>query len=162
MLPENESVSEGSLVGAENEIADVSLGRLVMRLFELVAGAACLTLLAPIFLFVFIAIKFDSHGPIFIRETRYGYKNRVIQVRKFRATTVRSEGGQKAARLTSVGRILRQTGIEELPMLINVLTGEMSIIGSPPSAYPTALLNERKPGITRWAEIFRSQNHTPD
>jgi lipopolysaccharide/colanic/teichoic acid biosynthesis glycosyltransferase len=161
VLPENESVNKGSLVGDASEVADVSLGQLVTRLFELFAGAACLILLAPIFLFASIAIKFDSRGPIFIRELRYGYKNRTIQVRKFRATTVCWKGEQRAPRLTPVGRILRQTGIEDLPMLINVLTGGMSIIGPPPSACPTALLNERKPGITRSAEILRSQNHAP-
>jgi putative colanic acid biosysnthesis UDP-glucose lipid carrier transferase len=154
VLPENESVSEGSLVGDASEVADVSLGQLVRRLFELVAGAACLTLLAPMLLVVFIAIKFESRGPILIRENRYGYKNRVIQVRKFRSTTVCWKDEQRAPRLTPVGRLLRQTGIEDLPMLINVLTGEMSIIGPPPSACPTALLNERKPGIVRWADIF--------
>jgi lipopolysaccharide/colanic/teichoic acid biosynthesis glycosyltransferase len=155
VLPENESVSEGSLVGDASEVADVSLGQLVTRLFELVAGAACVTLLAPILLFVFIAIKFDSRGPILVREFRYGYKNRVIHVRKFRSTTVCwEEGGKRIPRLTSVGRLLRQTGIEDLPMLINVLTGEMSIIGPPPSACATALLNERKPGIVRRGDIL--------
>jgi lipopolysaccharide/colanic/teichoic acid biosynthesis glycosyltransferase len=155
VLPENESVSQGSLVGDASEVAGVSLGQLVTRLLELVAGAACLTLLAPILLFVSIAIKFDSRGPIFIRESRYGYKNRVIQIRKFRSTTVCwKEDGQRVPQLTPVGRLLRQTGIEDLPMLINVLTGKMSIIGPPPSACPTALLNERKPGIVRWADIF--------
>jgi len=152
VLPENESVSQGSLVEDANEVADVSLGQLVTRLFELFAGAACLTLLAPIFLFASIAIKFDSRGPIFTRESRYGYKNRTIQVRNFRSTTVCLQG--ESPRLTPVGRLLRQTGIEDLPMLINVLTGEMSIIGPPPSACPTALLNERKPGIARWADIL--------
>lgn len=149
MLPESESV-----VRDASEVTGVSVGQLVMRLCELVAGAAYLTLLAPIFLFVFILIKFDSRGPIFIRETRHGYKNRVIQVRKFRAATVCSEGEQSVSRLTPIGRLLRQTGIEKLPMLLNVLTGEMSIIGPPPSAYPTAILNERKPGIASWAEIL--------
>jgi lipopolysaccharide/colanic/teichoic acid biosynthesis glycosyltransferase len=155
--PENESVSQGRLVGDAGEVAGVSLGQLVTRLFELVAGAACLILLAPIFLFVFIAIKFDSRGPILIREFRYGYKNRVIQVCKFRSTTICwKEGGQRVPRLTPVGRILRQTGIEDLPMLINVLTGEMSIIGPPPGVCPTALLNERKPGIVRWEDMLRA------
>lgn len=113
-------------------------------------------------LVVVIAIKLGSRGPIFVRETRYGYNNRVIQVRKFRAATVCSKDEQSTARLTPVGQLLRQTGIEDLPMLINVLAGEMSIIGPPPSAYPAASLIERKPGITRWAEILSSQNCAPD
>jgi lipopolysaccharide/colanic/teichoic acid biosynthesis glycosyltransferase len=161
LSPEEESVSEGSLAGA-GDVDVAGQGPLVTRLFELVAGSVCLTLLAPVFLLASIAIKFESRGPIFIRESRFGYKNQVIRVRKFRATTVYSKGEQRAPRLTAIGRLLRQTGIEELPMFINVLAGEMSIIGPPPSAYPVALLNRRKPGVTRWAEMLRSQNHAPD
>ena len=158
VLPENKSVNQDSFAGAANGVAPASLGQLSIRLFELVAGAACLALLAPTLLLVAIAIKLDSRGPIFVRETRYGYKNRVIQVRKFRAATVCLEREQGTLRLTPVGQLVRQTGIEELPMLINVLAGEMSIIGPPPRTYPTASLNERKPGITSWAEILSRQN----
>jgi lipopolysaccharide/colanic/teichoic acid biosynthesis glycosyltransferase len=154
VLPEEESVG---LAADASDAAGVSLGRPAARLFEFSAGAVCLTLLAPIFLFAFIAIKFNSRGPIFIRQTRYGHRNRMIQVRKFRVTTVDS-----SPRSTLIGLLLKRTGIEELPMLINVLTGEMSVIGPPPSAHPAALLNERRPGITRWAEIFKSQNHASD
>jgi len=154
VLPEEESIG---LAADASDVPGFGLGRLVMRLFEFVAGAVCLTLLAPIFVFALIAIKFDSRGPIFIRETLYGHRNRLIQVRKFRVTTVHS-----APRLTLIGRLLRQTGIEEMPMLLKLLTGEMSVMGPPPSAHPAALLNERRPGITRWAEILRSQNHAND
>jgi putative colanic acid biosynthesis UDP-glucose lipid carrier transferase len=160
--PQKKTVSQDGIAGAVNSAAPVNLCQLVIRFFELVAGVAWLALLAPMLLVIVIAIKLDSRGPIFIRQIRYGYKNRTIQVRKFRAATVCSRGGQSTARLTPVGQLLRQTGIEDLPMLINVLAGEMSIIGPPPSAYPAASPNERKPGITRWAEIFSSQNRAPD
>ncbi len=158
VLPENKSVNQDGLAGAANSVAPASAGQLSIRLFELVAGAACLALLAPMLLLVAIAIKLDSRGPIFVRETRYGYKNRVIQVRKFTIATVCLGREQGTLRLTRVGQLVRQTGIEELPMLINVLAGEMSIIGPSPSTYPTASLNERKPGITSWAEILSSQD----
>jgi lipopolysaccharide/colanic/teichoic acid biosynthesis glycosyltransferase len=128
----------------------------------LVAAVACLGLLIPILLAAAIAIKFDSCGAIVIRQTRCGYKNRVFHVLKFRVAPACPLGGRKAPRLTSVGQLLRQTGIEELPMLINVIRGEMSLIGPPPSTYPTASLNERKPGITRWTELFNSQNRRHD
>jgi lipopolysaccharide/colanic/teichoic acid biosynthesis glycosyltransferase len=162
VLPEKKAINQDGFAGAVNSVAAVGLCELAIRFIELVAGVACLALLAPMLLLVLIAIKLDSRGPIFVRETRYGCKNRVIQVCKFRAATVCSKDEQGTARLTRVGQLLRQTGIEELPMLINVLAGEMSIIGPTPSAYPTGLLNERKPGIIRWAEILSSQNHSPD
>jgi lipopolysaccharide/colanic/teichoic acid biosynthesis glycosyltransferase len=136
---------------AVDDAPPVSLWRLAARFIELVSGAACLAVMAPVVLLVSVAIKLDSAGPIFVRETRYGYKNRTIEVWKFR---VKSPSPKREPSFTSVGQILRQTGIEDLPMLVNVIGGEMSIIGPPPSAHPTALLNKRKPGITRWAEIF--------
>jgi putative colanic acid biosysnthesis UDP-glucose lipid carrier transferase len=142
-----------------NSVATVGLCQLAVRFIELVAAAGCLALSAPMFLLVVIAIKLDSRGPILVRERRYGHKNTTLQVRKFRATTMSLEG---KLRLTPVGQVLRQTGIEELPMLINVISGEMSIIGPPSSTYPTASLNERKPGITRWAQIFSLQDRAPD
>jgi polysaccharide biosynthesis protein PslA len=141
------------------EASSVSLYGLATRLIELASGAACLALLAPVLLLAAVAIRLDSSGPIFVRETRYGYKNRTIEVRKFRVKSQSPEGEQS---LTSVGQVLRQTGIEELPMLVNVMNGEMSIIGSPPSVYPTAFLNKRKPGITRWAEVFSTHNRARD
>jgi lipopolysaccharide/colanic/teichoic acid biosynthesis glycosyltransferase len=141
------------------EASSLSLCRLATRLIELVLGAACLALLAPVLLLAAVALRFDSSGPIFVRETRHGYRNRAIEVWKFRVKAPSPEGEPS---LTPVGQVLRQTGIEDLPMLINVLSGEMSIIGPPASAYPTALLNKRKPGITPWAEIFSTHNRPRD
>jgi lipopolysaccharide/colanic/teichoic acid biosynthesis glycosyltransferase len=163
LSPEKKPVNQNNFAEAEGDVAPVSFGQLAMRFTELFAGVACLALLAPILVLIAIAIKFDSRGPILVREARYGYKNRVIQLRKFRAPTVTSKCERSSPRLTRVGQLLRETGIEELPMLINVLAGEMSIIGPPPSAYPTASLNERKPGMTAGREYLASpQNRTPD
>jgi lipopolysaccharide/colanic/teichoic acid biosynthesis glycosyltransferase len=163
LSPEKKPVNQNNFAEAEGDVAPVSFGQLAMRFTELFAGVACLALLAPILVLIAIAIKFDSRGPILVREARYGYKNRVIQLRKFRAPTVTSKCERSRPRLTRVGQLLRETGIEELPMLINVLAGEMSIIGPPPSAYPTASLNERKPGMTAgWEYLASPQNRTPD
>jgi len=153
MLLEDKTGNQDGLA----EASSLSLWRLATRLIELVSGAACLALLAPVLLLAAVAIRLDSSGPIFVRETRYGYRNRTIEVRKFRVKTP-SSGGEPS----SVGQVLRQTGIEDLPMLVNVISGEMSIMGPPPSAYPTALLNKRKPGITRWAEVFSTHNRARD
>jgi lipopolysaccharide/colanic/teichoic acid biosynthesis glycosyltransferase len=148
VLPEKNAIDR-SVGVASGEAAARFVG-----IVESVAAIACLVLLAPMLLLIVIAIKCDSRGPIFIRERRCGYRNRRIQVHKFRAATGYSEGSP--ARLTPVGQFLRQTGIQDLPMLVNVTSGEMSILGPPPSIYPTTLLNERKPGVTRWAELFSS------
>jgi lipopolysaccharide/colanic/teichoic acid biosynthesis glycosyltransferase len=161
MLLDNKTGNQDDFAETVSGVPPVSLCGLASRFIELVSGAACLALLAPILLLTAIAIKLDSAGPIFVREARYGYKNRTIRVWKFRAAPASPQGGQKAPRLILLGRLLRRTGIEELPMLINVIRGEMSIIGPPPSTNPTASLNERKPGITRWSEIFTSQK-APD
>jgi lipopolysaccharide/colanic/teichoic acid biosynthesis glycosyltransferase len=155
--PEKNAINEGSFAGP-NSNAPVSLYQPAARFIELVAAIACLGLTTPILLAAAIAIKFDSRGPILVRQARYGHKNRVIHVRKFRAAPV-CLTGEKKTRLTLVGQLLRQTGIEELPMLVNVIRGEMSIVGPPHSTYPTASLNEHKTGITRWTEIFNLQRH---
>ena len=102
------------------------LDELARRIFDLLAATMCLILFASILLLTSVAIKLDSRGPILIRETRYGYKNRAIYISKFRVAMVCSEGEQINRRLTRVGQLLRQTGIDELPQLFNVLRGEMS------------------------------------
>lgn len=151
MLLENKTRNQDGLA----EASSVGLCGIATRLIELVSGGACLALLSPVLLFAAIATKLNSRGSIFVREVRHGYKNRTIEVWKFQVK-ISSPEGQPL--LTPVGQLLRQTGIEELPMLLNVVSGEMSIIGPPPSAYPAALLNKRKPGITRWAEIFSTHD----
>jgi polysaccharide biosynthesis protein PslA len=159
MLVDNKTGNQDGVAEAVEEAPPVNLCRLATRLFELALGAACLALLAPVVLLAAIAIKLDSGSPIFVCETRYGYRNRTIEVRKFRVKATSPRGERS---LTSVGQVLRQTGIEEVPMLVNVISGEMSIIGPTASAYPTALLNKRKPGITRWAEIFGTHARSRD
>jgi lipopolysaccharide/colanic/teichoic acid biosynthesis glycosyltransferase len=103
------------------------LDQLIKRTLEIAAAAVMLFCLAPIVVITSVAIGLDSGGPVFIRETRRDYRNRAIQVFKFRITA--SAGGDYSSqRLTRVGLILRQTGIDQLPQLVNVLTGEVSLI----------------------------------
>ena len=77
-LPEKKSIDQVSFVGAVSGVVPALPDQLAKRLFDPVAGAMCLALFAPMLLVISIAIKFDSRGPIFIRERRYGYKNRAI------------------------------------------------------------------------------------
>ena len=122
------------------------------RLADIVVATLCLILFSPLLLIAFVAIRLSSPGPVLVRVKRYGYKNRPIEVLKFRLVDARTKGERGRPRLTHVGRVLSQTGIDELPRLVDVLRGELSIIGPPPSAHPKMSLNRAKPGMIRWPQ----------
>jgi Undecaprenyl-phosphate glucose phosphotransferase len=149
------------------------------RAFDIASASAGLLLLSPLLLVISMAIKLDSRGPVLFRQTRHGYNNDTIRVLKFRTMTVTEDGHackqatKNDSRVTGIGRMLRRTNVDELPQLINVLLGEMSIVG--PRPHPVALnkiyqqhispLSRRhnvKPGITGWAQVngFRGETDT--
>ena len=107
------------------------LNEFAKRVLDIALATTGLILFAPILLISSVAIKLDSHGPVFIRAPLDGDKNRLIQVLKFRVVTACAENEQINHPLTWVGRTLVQSGIDELPQLFNVLSGEMSIVGRP-------------------------------
>jgi Undecaprenyl-phosphate glucose phosphotransferase len=142
----------------------------VKRAFDIIAALAGLIMLSPVFVCAAIAIKLDSPGPVFFRQTRHGYNNQPIRVLKFRSMTTLEDGSdfkqvkKNDPRITRVGAILRRTNIDELPQLINVLLGHMSIVGPRPHAtahnemfegriLPFARRHNVKPGITGWAQV---------
>lgn len=146
------------------------LGGWVKRLEDIVVGSAILLLIALPMLIVAIGVKLTSPGPVFFRQMRYGLNGKEIRVLKFRTMKVMEDGHEvKQAtkndpRVTSFGRMLRRTSIDELPQFLQVLTGEMSIVGPRPHAVAHnelyrskiqgyMLRHKVKPGITGWAQV---------
>jgi len=137
--------------------------------------------LSPVLILAAVAIKLTSEGPVFYRQERHCFNRRRFRIFKFRTMYHKSDSGifRQAtindARITPVGSVLRRTNIDELPQLLNVLTGDMSIVGPRPHAIAHdqdfeqrianyARRHNIKPGITGWAQVngFRGETDTDD
>ena len=144
--------------------------RFQKRLFDIVLGSAALVALAPFLVLIAIAVKLNSDGPAIFRQRRKGFNGGEFLIFKFRSMNVLEDGSavtqatKDDPRVTRIGRILRQASFDELPQLINVIRGEMSLVGPRPHAVAhddaySAVIAEYafrhhvKPGITGWAQI---------
>ncbi|MBI3453476.1 MAG: undecaprenyl-phosphate glucose phosphotransferase [Rhodospirillales bacterium] len=144
-------------------------------------AAILLVLFSPLLALVALAIRLDSKGPLLFRQTRYGFNNNPITVFKFRTMAHRPDDAavpqakRDDPRITRVGRFLRRSSLDELPQLVNVLSGEMSLVGPRPHAVAhneqyakiidDYLTRHRvKPGITGWAQVngLRGETDTPE
>lgn len=138
------------------------------RLLDLVICIVASIVLVPVSALVIIAIKIDSKGPVFYKQERVGIEGKPFEMFKFRSMLTLEDSYdisgkplENYARVTKVGKILRATSIDELPQLINVFKGEMSLIGPRPTLkYQVEKYDENqkkrlkvKPGLTGWAQV---------
>jgi undecaprenyl-phosphate galactose phosphotransferase/putative colanic acid biosynthesis UDP-glucose lipid carrier transferase len=154
------------------------LQRFVKRVVDIVVAALGLIFFLPLMTFAAIAIKLDSPGPVIFRQIRKGFNGKHFVILKFRTMRVQENGPDVVqakrddARVTAIGRLLRSSSIDELPQLLNVLRGDMSLIGPRPHAlahdnYFEAMLSDYafrhhvKPGITGWAQCNGARGATP-
>jgi len=160
--------------GAHAGLAEVSEDLVAHRAMNMFIAAVAIFVALPLLLLIAIAIKIDSPGPVLFRQKRYGFNNQLIEVLKFR--TMRQDAcdanGSNLTtpndpRVTRLGHLLRRSSLDELPQLINVLRGEMSVVGPRPHAIEAkaadqlyqdvvsgyAARHKMKPGLTGWAQV---------
>jgi exopolysaccharide biosynthesis polyprenyl glycosylphosphotransferase len=142
----------------------------VKRIFDISASLIALVLLAPVFVILSLLIKFSSKGPVFFKQERIGYYGKPFMIFKFRSmyTDAEKNGPQLSSatdqRITSIGRFMRKTRLDEVPQFFNVLKGDMSIVGPRPErqfyidqimqrAPHYKHLSKVKPGITSWGQV---------
>ena len=178
-FPDLQVARVGRLNGLNIGRRPLTLGEILLkRTLDLTVATTALILLAPLFLAVALLIKLDSRGPVFFRQRRYGFNQQAFGVFKFRSMKVEQNAVFRQAsrdddRITRVGAVLRKSNIDELPQLLNVLRGEMSLVGPRPHALAHDRSFERrialyarrhnvKPGITGWAQVngFRGETLT--
>jgi len=152
--------------------------RLMKRIMDVTFASFAIVFFLPIIVLAAIAIKLDSPGPVIFRQVRKGFNGKRFLILKFRTMTVQEDGANVVqatrhdSRVTTIGRLLRESSIDELPQLWNVLRGDMSLIGPRPHAlvhddyFETvlrdyALRHHVKPGITGWAQCNGARGPTP-
>jgi exopolysaccharide biosynthesis polyprenyl glycosylphosphotransferase len=142
----------------------------IKRTFDILVAGTAIMLLSPLLAIVALAIRLTSPGSVIFRQRRNGFNGRAFTIYKFRTMTVSEDGAvvhqaqPSDERITALGAFLRATSIDELPQLLNVLLGDMSLVGPRPHAvahddqYSKLIANYAyrhhvKPGITGWAQV---------
>ncbi|MGH8750818.1 MAG: undecaprenyl-phosphate glucose phosphotransferase [Burkholderiales bacterium] len=175
-----DSVS-GLPVVAVCETPFTGLNGVIKRASDIILSLLILALISPLLLFIALAVKLSSPGPVIFRQRRYGLDGREIIVYKFRSMTVQEDGAaieqarKQDKRVTPLGQFLRRSSLDEFPQFFNVLQGRMSIVGPRPHAVAHNEMYRKlikgymvrhkvKPGITGWAQVngYRGETETLD
>jgi exopolysaccharide biosynthesis polyprenyl glycosylphosphotransferase len=154
-----------------HETSLTGVGIVQKRILDLVGSVVALLIFSPLMLLIMVLIKSTSRGPLFYKQERVGLDGHRFQMLKFRSMSVSAEKETGAvwakkndSRVTQIGKILRATSLDELPQLLNVLRGEMSLVGPRPeravfvdqfrNSIPQYMLRHKvKAGMTGWAQI---------
>ena len=167
--PTIETIGHSKLISMRTNRLENLGWAILKRGFDLIASALGLLILSPFLLMIAICVKCSSSGPILFRQTRVGYNKKEFQMLKFRSMIQNSDEEtawtkDKDPRRTKVGAFLRKTSLDELPQLINVLKGDMSLVGPRPElpyfveqfkeTIPYYMVKHQvKPGMTGWAQV---------
>ena len=148
-----------------------TFNRFTKRTMDLIIGVLALVIFSPVMLITAVAVRISSRGPVIYKQKRVGLHNKEFEMYKFRSMCVQSDGQDarkwttdKDPRVTKIGRFIRKTSIDELPQLINVLKGDMSLVGPRPERpfyvekfkeeIPRYMVKHQvRPGMTGWAQV---------
>ncbi len=156
------------IIKEEMKMENIKIYDFLKRAFDIIATAGGLVIVAPVMIIIAILIKIDDGGPVFYRGLRVGRYGKLFRIFKFRTMVVNAEkiGRPPTAdndpMITKIGKFIRKYKLDELPQLINVLKGEMSLVGPRPQVqhYVNMFTEEEKailsvrPGITDWASLW--------
>ena len=167
-----------ALHGLALPAAKPGTGFLAKRVLDVVLAGVLLILLCPMLALLSLAIVLDSPGPLLLCQMRTGLNGRIFPIFKFRSMHVMEDGAEVTqavdgdVRVTRIGRLIRTLSLDEIPQLLNVIAGDMSLVGPRPHAvahdryYGAAISNYAirqlvKPGITGWAQVNGARGATP-